>query len=77
MSKTELERKLQASFDTGYDPYNKAPNTGPITVIDKEGEEDRITVTYRAVDSDNRQHNYQFIYTLEEAEQLLNEDSNV
>ena len=77
MNKTELERKLQAAFDTGFDPYGKPPNSGPITVVPKEGEETRITVAYRTVDDQDRQHNHQFIYSLEEAYQLLNEDSNV
>lgn len=73
MNKQDLEIKLLAAFESGFDPYNKPDNAGPIQITDKEDEETRITVVYRTMDEVGRLHNNQFIYDLTEAEQLLKE----
>lgn len=73
MNKQQLELKLQEAFDNGFWPKDitKYRNGSPLRVVPKE--EDRICVMYRTTEMEGRQHNHQFIYSLEEVTNLLKE----
>jgi len=87
MNKQQLEDKLSAAFENGFVPTGivKPVDSGPLRVIQKDGEDERITVMYRQIEhvaahmtqaadmiaAQDRAHNSQFIYTLEEVEAML------
>lgn len=80
MDKKILEVKLGDALEHGFVPKDiiVPEGAGKFVVIDKEGEDERITIAFRTADFDSagtigRIYNHQYIYTLDEVVKLLEE----
>lgn len=81
MDKQQLEIRLGAALEHGFVPagISMPEGHGKFVVIDKEGEDNRITIAFRTAaergqyGSVEHMHTHQFIYSLEEVAALLEE----